>query len=237
MGELFYVIFAQFVHISSSLLKADKRRGDTCIHLFPFAGFESDDRSGMVGHLFRYVLLQISVFYRSLIGERFVELDDKVVLEVFRNTTAVACRITDYLILFRKNLDVRTFVEGIYDHIRMIILRESETKKHGTFRRCHFGDYIVFCQVYFVVVRSCHFSFMCKPACPFLFVKQRLAHYRHNRELTIIIDPRTGLVCLFEPADFVGGIGILPSVSHFACLWSPEVHTPGTGNSRISITC
>ena len=87
LGELFYVIFAQFVHISSSLLKADKRRGDNVHSPAPFAGFESDDRSGMVGHLFRYVLLQISVFYRSLIGERFVELDDKVVLEVFRNTT------------------------------------------------------------------------------------------------------------------------------------------------------
>ena len=130
------------------------------MYLFAFVCPEADDSSRMVGRLFCYVFLQIAVGYRSFVSERLVELDDKVVLEVFGNSAAVACSVADNLVFFRDYFNIRTFVEGIYDYIRMVIFGECETEKYGTFRRCHLGDYIVFCQVYFVVVRSCHFSFM-----------------------------------------------------------------------------
>ena len=207
------------------------------MHLFSFSGFESDDGSGMIGSLFCRILLQISILYCCFIGKRLVELNDKIVLEVFGNAAAVTGRVADNLVLFGNDLDVRTFVESIYNNIRVIILRKCETEKYGTFRRCHFGDYIVFCQIYFVVIRGCNFSFVCKPACAFLFVKHRLAYYRHNGELAIIVDPRTGLMCLLEAAYLIGSIGILPAITHLSGLRSPEVHSPGAGNSRIGITC
>src|SRR5690606_3968391 len=59
--------------------------------------------------------------------------------------------------------------------------------------------------------------------------------YGHDGELPIIIHPRRRLMRLFESADLVGGIGIHPSVAHFAGWWRPEIHAPWPGDCRIGV--
>ena len=42
---------------------------------------------------------------------------------------------------------------------------------------------------------------------------------------------------LLEASDLVSIVGILPAVAHFSRLWSPEIHSPGAGNSGICVAC
>ena len=207
------------------------------MYLFAFACLETDNGSGMVGSLFGNVLLQVAVGYRSFVSEGLVKFNDEVVLEVFGNSAAITGGITNNLIFFGNHFDIRTFVESIHHDIRMFVFGESETEKDGTFRRNHFCHYIMLCKIYFIVVRSGSLAFMSKPTGTFFLVKHRFAYYRHDRKLPVIVNPRTGLMGLLEAANLIGGIGVLPSVSHFSRLRSPEVHSPGTGDGRIRITC
>ena len=78
---------------------------------------------------------------------------------------------------------------------------------------------------------------MSKPTGAFFFIKHGFADYWHDGELPVVINPRAGLVRLFETANLIGSIGVLPSVSHFSCLGSPEVHSPRTGDGGISVAC
>ena len=41
---------------------------------------------------------------------------------------------------------------------------------------------------------------------------------------------------LFETANFVCSVNILPAIPHFSGLGCPEVHSPRAGNSRICIS-
>ena len=83
--------------------------------------------------LFGNIFLQIAIGYRSFISERLVELNNKVIFKVFGNSTAVASCITDNLVFFRNNLNIRSLIKGIHYNIRMIVFRKSETeKKRGT---------------------------------------------------------------------------------------------------------
>ena len=111
---MFYIVFAQLFHVCGGLFEADKRGGDAGVHLFSFMCTEADDCSGMVSCLFGNIFLQIAIGYRRFIGKRFVELDDKVILEVFGNSTAIAGSIADNLVFFGNHFDIRTFVESIY---------------------------------------------------------------------------------------------------------------------------
>ena len=207
------------------------------MYLFAFACLETDNGSGMVGSLFGNVLLQVAVGYRSFVSEGLVKFNDEVVLEVFGNSAAIAGGITDNLIFFGNHFDIRTFVESIHHDIRMFVFGESEAEENGTFCRNHFRHDIMLCKIYFIVVRSGSLAFMSKPTGTFFFIKHRCADYRHDRKLSVIINPRTGLVSLLETTNLVGCISILPSVSHFSCLGSPEVHSPRAGDGRIRITC
>ena len=119
----------------------------------------------------------------------------------------------------------------------MVVFGESEAEKDGTFRRNHFCHYIMFCKIYFIIVRSGSLAFMRKPTGTLFFIKHGLAYYRHDRKLPVIVNPRTGLVGLLESANLIGSIGVLPTVSHFSGLRSPEVHSPGTGDGGIGIPC
>lgn len=55
-------------------------------------------------------------------------------------------------------------------------------------------------------------------------------------KLTVIIDPRTWLMGLFESSDLVSVIRIGPSIAHFTSLRNPKVHSPGQRNGRVSIS-
>ena len=207
------------------------------MYLFAFMCLETDNGSGMICCLFGNIFLQITIGYRSFISERLVEFNNKVIFKVFGNSTAVASRVTDNLVFFRNNLNIRSLIKGIHYNIRMIVFRKSETEKNGTLGWSHFCHYIMLCKIYFIIIRSGSFSFVGKPTGTLLFIEFRFAYYRHNRELSVIINPRTGLMCLFKSTNLISRISVLPSVSHLSCLWSPEIHPPRTGNGRISITC
>ena len=71
----------------------------------------------MSGLLFFLILCQNAIGNRSLISERLVELNDKVVLEVIGHSTTVTGCIPDNLILFRNNFNIRSFVESIHYNI------------------------------------------------------------------------------------------------------------------------
>ena len=191
----------------------------------------------MVSCLFGNVFLKIAIGYCCFVCERLVELDDKVILEVFGNSSAIAGGIADNLVFLRNHFDIRAFVESVHYDIRMFIFRKSEAEKDSAFRRGHFRHDVMFGEIYFIIIRSGDLPFVGKPACALFFVKLRFAYYGHDRELSVVVNPRTGLMRLLETANLVSGISVLPAVTHFSCLRSPEVHPPGTGNGRISITC
>ena len=78
---------------------------------------------------------------------------------------------------------------------------------------------------------------MGEPAGTAVFVEIHLANSRHDGKLAVVVDPRTGLVGLFETPDLVGVVGVLPAVAHLARLRHPEVHAPGQGDGGIGVAC
>ena len=207
------------------------------MYLFSTLSFKTYNGSCMVSCLFGCIFLNISIIYSGFIGERLIELNNKIVLEVFGNSSAIACTITDNFVFFWDNLNKRTFVKCIDCDIRMCVFRESEPEENSTFGRRHLRDNIVFGQIHLVVIRSCFFSFVSEPASPLFFVEFRFTHHRHNGELSVIVYPWAGLMSLFESTDFIGCIDILPSVSHFFFFFFPEIHSPRAGNGRVGVTC
>ncbi len=123
------------------------------MNLFSFTGLKADDGTCMSGSLFLLVFEYFTIGNCSLIGERFVEYDNEIVLKIVRHATAIAGGITDNFILFGNNLDIRAFVEGIHYDIRMVIFRKSETEQNCTIGRTELCYYVMFCQINFIVVR------------------------------------------------------------------------------------
>ena len=68
------------------------------------------------------------------------------------------------------------------------------------------------------------------------FIKNGLARCGHDGELAVVVNPRTGLVCLFQSPYLVGLIAIRPAIAHLSRLRSPEIHSPGHGRGGIGIT-
>jgi len=60
--------------------------------------------------------------------------------------------------------------------------------------------------------------------------------HREKRKLAVIVDPRTGLVCLLEALNMCCIVGIHPAVAHFGGLRRPEIHSPGHGNGRVGVS-
>ena len=115
----------------------------------------------------------------SLVSERLVEYHYEVVLEVFRNTTAITSCITDNLVFFRNHLDRRTTVVSIHYHIRICIW-ESETEHRSTFCRSHFSYDIILSQVYLIIMWQSYFTLMREPAGTFSFVHFHFACHWHQ---------------------------------------------------------
>ena len=190
----------------------------------------------MICLLFSFAYRDTAVGHCSLVCKRLVKFNYKIVLEVIRHTTAVFGRITDNTVICRINLHIRTLVKRINHYVRMLIFRESKTEQSSPFSRNQLCHYIMFCQIYLIIICLCFFTFMRKPAGTFVFIKHRLSYHRHNGKLTVVINPRAGLMGLLKPSDFSRSIHILPSISHLPSLRCPEVHTPRTCNSRIRIS-
>ena len=234
--NLVYVIFAQLFQVQFRLFGADERRSYTYIYLFAFTGFKADQCAGMLIVGFQFIGIDVTIGNSCRISKRLVKLQYEVILEVCRNTAAVLGRITDNLVFRRDDFHKRTVVESIYNYIRVIVLRESEAECCRSFCRSNLGYYIMVGKVYFVIVRSSRFCFMREPAGTLILIENGFTGNRHDGELTVIIDPGAGLVGLFKTSDFIGIIGICPAIPHFSGLGNPKVHSPGKGDSGISVS-
>ena len=104
--QCFERIVTQFLHIYGSLVEADKGRGYFGMNDLAFLCLETDYGSHMLVGLFLCPFFQRVIGKSSFVSERFVKFYDEIVLEVFRNTSAILCRITDDLVFFRYHLNV-----------------------------------------------------------------------------------------------------------------------------------
>ena len=204
---------------------------------FSFLCLETDHSSHMARSLFFRAFFQRIIGESGFVSERFIELDNEIVLEVLRNTTAILGRVADDLVFFRDDFDIRSIIQCIDNNVGMVVFRESETEQCCTVGRRQFGYHIMVSQIGFIIIRFSHLALMREPAGTFILIELRSTYHRHNRELSVIVDPRAWLMGLLETTNFICRIDILPSVSHLSGLWRPEIHTPGTRNSRIGISC
>ena len=203
---------------------------------FSFLRGESDDCSGMIALNFCFVREDVILFYTGSKGKRLVELDDKIILEVLRHPAAIPGGITDDFVLFRNHLYIRTFIECIENDISILGFRIRETEHNGTLRGYKFRSNVVVCEIHLIIIRFGNFRFVREPTGTLVLVEYESAGDWHDGKLTIIVHPRTRLVCLFEATDFVGIVSVCPAVAHFAGLRCPEVHSPRQCRSRICIS-
>ena len=168
-------------------------------------------------------------------GEGAVELDDEVVPEVIGHTAAVAGGVADDPVLAGDELDVGTAVESVHDDVSAVGLREGEAEEGGALRGRQLGEDVVVCEVDFIVVGMRFLALVGEPAGAFVLVGFGGADKGHEGELPEVVYPGAGLVGLFEATDFVGVVGVLPAVAHFAGLGRPEVHSPRTGDDGVGV--
>ena len=225
--NLFNVVRTQLFQVQFSLFGADERRSYTHIYLFALAGFETDQCTGMIVCRFQFVGVNHTTGYGSRISKRFVEYQYKVVFKVGRNTTAVFSSIADNLVLRRDHFHKRAFIEGVYHYIRVVVFGESETESGGSLCRSNLRHYIMVGKIYLIVIRGSRFSFVREPTGTLVLIEYCFTGDRHDSKLTVIIDPGTWLMGLFESPDLVSVIRIGPSIAHFTSLRNPKVHSPG----------
>ena len=168
----------------------------------------------------RLAHFDFTIAYGCRVSEGLVESNGEVILKVGRYTTAVFGRVTDDFILGRNHFHIRTIVECIDYYIRILALGKSEAEYGCTLRRDNFGCNIVIRKECAVVIGCRYLRFMIEPACTLVLVEYGLTCNGHNRELSVIINPRTGLMCLFETSDTVRCIGVvgLHSLLYLSCF-------------------
>ena len=81
-----YMFITHFFHIDGSLVEADEGRSHLGLNDFAFLRLETDHGTYMTGSLFFRTFFQRVVGKRRFVGKRFIEFDNKVVLEVLGNT-------------------------------------------------------------------------------------------------------------------------------------------------------
>ena len=232
----FQIVFTQLFQVLFCLLGADKRRSHSYVDRLSTTCREPDDTTCMF--IFRFQLTRTDVAVGNCCGksERLIEHQYKIILKVLRHSSTVLSCVADDLVLFRNHFHIRTVVESIYHYIRVFTLRKSETKHRRTAGRSNFGRDIMIGQIYFIIIRFGNLSFMREPARTLILIEHDLSRNRHNGKLPVVINPRAGLVSLLKSPDFIGIIGISPSITHLSGLCHPEVHSPRHGNSRICIS-
>ena len=179
--------------------------------------------------------IDASVFNGSGIGEVLVKLHHKIVLEVMRYATRILCCITNNHTLLRHNLDIRTLVESVNYYIALAV-GEGDAHYGCTLCRSKLGHHVVVCQICTIIIRCSHLGLVREPRSTLLLVEYgNFSSLGHNCKLSVVVDPWTWLMSLFESAQFVGCIGVGPSVAHLSGLRSPEVHAPRHTNGRIGV--
>ena len=133
------------------------------------------------------------------------------------------------------DLDVRSAVEGVDHHARLVRLGEGEAHDRSPLGRGDLGLNIVVGKVYRIVVGPCFLRLVREPALAGVLVDLILPAYGHDGELSVVVDPRRGLVGLLQTPDGVGPVGIDPSAAHLARLGRPEVHAPRQGHGRVGV--
>ena len=176
-----------------------------------------------------------ALVYGGGIGEVLVKGDDKVVAEALGHTAVVAGGIAHYLALLGQYLHVRAVVVGVDHHEGRVCLRECEAEAGGTLGGCNLCHHVVVGEIGTIVVGRSLLGLVGEPAGALLFVKDGASGDGHQREHTVVIDPRAGLMGLLETTDFGGGVGVGPSVAVLAGLRYPEVHAPRHGYRGIGV--
>ena len=197
---------------------------------------ETDDSADVIRLLLLCALLQSLIGEGSGIGERLVELDHEIVLEILGYTATVLRRIADDLTLFRQHLHVRTLIQSVDHDVGMLVLGEGKTEHCRTLGRCQLRHDVMLGEIYLIIIGFRYLSLVREPACPLVLIELRRAHDRHDRKLSVVVDPGAWLVCLLKATDLVRRIDILPTVTHLTGLRCPEVHTPRTCDRRIGVT-
>ena len=213
------------LEVDFGLLHADKRRCHLGGNLFAAFGLECHGSAHMVVLEFALVGHYFIAAPHITFVERLVEHHHEVVGIVLAHAATVASVVAHNLVLLGNHLNPRTAVVGI-DYHKRIVVGESETESGSTVGAGEFGGHIIVGKIYAIVVRSSHLSLMREPRGAAVFIYYKFTGFRHQRELTEIVNPWTRAVSLLEAAYLVGIVGIRPSVAVFACLRNPFVHTP-----------
>ena len=177
-----------------------------------------------------------AILHRYVAGERFIEHYYKPVSKVLGYTAAVLGGVANHLILGGDDFNVRTFIKGINHHVGLIGFGESKLHHGSSLGRRYLGSYIVIGQIHAVIVRCGYLGLVREPTGTLVFVEYLGAYRWHQRELSVIVNPWTGLVGLLDAANLVGGIGVLPAIAVLTGLCHPEVHTPRHGYGRVGVT-
>ena len=92
------------------------------------------------------------------------------------------------------------------------------------------------CEINLIIISLSYLSLVREPAGTLVLIELRRAYDRHDRKLSVVVDPRARLVRLLESTNLIRRINILPTVTHLTGLRRPEVHAPRTCDSRIGVT-
>ena len=207
------------------------------MHLLSATRAETYDGSGAVALDVVVAFTNLSVLDSGGKLEIMVELQDEIVTEIVRNTSAVAGGVAYDAALGGKDAHFGTAVIGVEHNAGTLGLGEGEAEDDGTFRGCHLCRHVVVGQQYAVIVGQGYLALVAKPTGAVVIGENQFPCCRHDGELTVVVHPGTGLVGLLEAANFVGVIGINPSVAHRGGLRSPEVHAPRQCRGRIGVSC
>ena len=180
--------------------------------------------------------IDVAVVNGSRVSKWAVELDNEIILEILRHAAIILGGVSCDTAVCRIDSHARTIVESVNHNISVVGFGESETHDCSAVGRSDFGHYIEIGEICSIIIRSGDLSLVREPACAFILIEDGAPGNRHDSKLTIVVDPRRGLMSLLEAADFVGIIGVGPAIAHFAGLGSPEVHTPGHCHSGVGVT-
>jgi hypothetical protein len=239
----FEIVATQFPEVLQRLFGRNERRRHAGAYLLAAAGREMHLGHGMFARdgLLPFGIEQVAAGFVSAGGigqldgaERRIEAHDEPVAEILRHATAVARGVTDDRTVV-DHPDLRTTVEGVDHHTRLLRVGEGEAHHRGTVGRRDLHADVMVGEVSLIVIGFGHFGLVRKPAGARLLVEFILPAHGHERELAVIVDPRRRLVGLLEPPHLVRPVSICPAVAHLAGLGRPEIHAPRQGDGRIGI--